>query len=76
MKKFAVALLISLFLGTGTVLAGGGDLDTPQQQTMSQTKVVVITEDNWVGPAIGAAGAVLAAGLGLWGIRRRSRKGD
>ncbi len=79
MRKFAVILLISLFLGTGGALATGGDLDSPEQRAVPQSKIVVNVpppENDWVGPAIGATGAVLAAVLGLWGISRRSRKGN
>lgn len=81
MKKLVLAFLFSLFLGTGLALAGGGVEDGPEQRSVPQTKVFVdvnVPDDgnNWVGPAIGATGAVIVAALGLLEVRRRSRKED
>ena len=71
MKRLALAVLFSIFLGASTSLATGGDIP--------QNKIVVNVsppENDWVSPAITAAGAVVVAGLGLWGISRSRRKGD
>ena len=78
MKIFVGTLLVSLFIGAGGIFAGGGNIDSPQQRAAPQSKIVVNVpppKNDWIGPAIGATGAVFAAALGLWGISRRSRKG-
>ncbi len=73
MKMFTIAFLISLFLGTGIVASGGGDF---QQQMAPQTKIVVVpgSGDGWVSPAIGAAGLIVAAGIGLYATRGRRKE--
>lgn len=77
MRKLLLALLLSLFLGTGVALAGGGYDVSPQQQSAPQGKIVVNVPDNgndWVGPAIGAVGAIAAAGIGLYAVRSRRKE--
>ncbi len=78
MQRLAAALLISLFLGAGGAMAGGGDFDDSPQQQMPQSKIVINVppaETDWVGPVVGAVGVIGAAAIGLYAARRK-RKGD
>ena len=73
MKVFATAFLISLFLGTGIALAGGGEFT---QQQAPQTKIVVNIpepETNWEIP-VGVAVVTAVGAIGVALVRRRRKE--
>ncbi len=76
MKNFAAIFLVSLFLGAGVALAGGGDFDQPPQQ-MPQSKIVINVPEpktNWQIP-VGVAVVTALGGVGV-ALVRRNRKGN
>lgn len=66
MKGITLLTALSLLLYTSLAIAG----DMGQQQT------IIITDDGngWVTPVIGAIATLGAAGLGVWGLRRRRKE--
>ena len=75
MGKFVAILLVSLFLGTGAALAGGGDFDQPQQQ-MAPSKIVVNVPDNGNDWTVPIAVAIITAAGGIGAAYWSRRKGD
>jgi len=74
MNTLAAAVIFSFFLNAGVLVMGGDLGNAPQQQTAPQTKTIVINNDNWVTPVMGAIATLGAAGLGVWAVRSRRKE--
>lgn len=74
MKTLIITFLVSLFLGTGIALAGGGNFDEPPQQSVPKVIVnVPEPQTNWAVPITIALVGGLAT-LGAAYIARSKRK--
>jgi hypothetical protein len=81
MRAFFAVVILAAFIAPAASLAGSaGDFDQPQQQTMPQTKVILVpptpsdgdTNESWLVPvAVAAVGAV-----GIIGAAYVSRRKD
>jgi len=74
MKTAVITILVSLFIGAGVALAGGGDFNEPPQQTSPKVIVnVPEPQTNWAIPiTIALVGGI--ATLGAAYIARSKRK--